>query len=65
MNTMTLVHTTEKTDSLLTMTNTELEAWFADAGLSVETVSHCPSAGCTMCFPNRDADLLRSGTRAA
>jgi hypothetical protein len=65
MTTMTLIHTTEKHVDLLTMSDAALETWFAEAGLPVETVAHCSSAGCSMCFPNRDAEILRSGIRAA
>lgn len=47
---MTLVQTSETVD-LTTLNATDLEAWFANAGLAVEVVSHCDSAGCEICFP--------------
>lgn len=64
MNTMTLIHTTEKADDLLTMSDSDLESWFAEAGLAVEAVPHCSTAGCTECFPDR-APVLHTGSRAA
>ena len=59
MKTMTLIHTAEKAHDLLTMSDDDLERWFADAGLTVEAVPHCSSAGCTTCFPNRAAGARR------
>ena len=29
--------------------DTAIEAWFADAGIVVETVEHCPIATCERC----------------
>jgi hypothetical protein len=65
MNTMTLVHTAEKTENLFPMTDEELENWFASAGLSVETVGHCGSAPCAICFPARQTEFSQGATRAA
>jgi len=31
------------------MTDEEVEAWFAAAGLSVSVVEHCPSQECQFC----------------
>ena len=31
------------------MTNSQIEAWFDVAGLSVEVVGHCPVAACEIC----------------
>lgn len=50
METMTLEQKTETVD-LTTLSDTNLESWFANAGLDVEAVSHCNSAGCEICFP--------------
>ncbi len=54
MNTMNLATTTateNRADDLTTLSSRELEAWFADAGLSVTEVAHCASASCPVCFP--------------
>ena len=65
MKTMTLVHTTEKRDDLLTMTDTDLETWFSEVGLPVQAVAHCSSAGCSVCFPGHDEHAIRSDSVAA
>jgi hypothetical protein len=51
MNTMTLINTAALDTDLLTATDAELEAWFANAGLTVAVVPHCDSAACPICFP--------------
>ncbi|MCZ7534421.1 MAG: hypothetical protein M5U23_13670 [Acidimicrobiia bacterium] len=50
METMTLIQTTEAVD-LITLSDRDLETWFASTGLDVKAVSHCDSAGCELCFP--------------
>lgn len=50
METMTLVQKTETVD-LITLSDTNLESWFAIAGLDVKAVVHCDTAGCEICFP--------------
>lgn len=32
-----------------TMTDEQVEAWFAAAGLNVTVVEHCPAPGCPRC----------------
>lgn len=65
MNTMTLLHATEKTESLLPMTDEELESWFSSAGLAVEVVDHCGVADCDACFPGMSRRAEQSPARAA
>jgi hypothetical protein len=38
------------------MTDTELEAWFAEAGLAVTIVDRCPDATCPECAGRALAD---------
>jgi hypothetical protein len=33
------------------MTDNELEAWFAAAGLNAEVVARCPDPTCELCAP--------------
>ena len=61
MSTMNLVTTTD----LTTLDFTQLEAWFADAGLAVTEVSHCATAGCPVCFPFEAAESVAEGPLAA
>jgi len=69
MNTMNLVTTTPaqmnpmtgRTADLTTFDSTELEAWFADAGLAVTAVSHCATADCPVCFPLEAAQSAAAG----
>lgn len=49
METMQLIHTPDSTD-LMTLSNTDLEAFFADAGLAGEVVDNCDDARCPTCF---------------
>jgi hypothetical protein len=49
MERMQLIQTPQTTD-LRPLSDAEIEAIFASAGLSVEVVAHCNSAGCPMCF---------------
>lgn len=66
MNTLNLVTTTDLTN----LESTQLEAWFADAGLAVTKVSHCTTADCPVCFPfeaatSAAADPFNMGPLAA
>lgn len=69
MNTMNLVNTiamqtnltTSRTADLTTLTSTELETWFGDAGLAVTEVSHCATADCPVCFPFEAAKNVTAG----
>ena len=73
MNTMNLVTTlptqsnltTNRTADLTTLDSTQLEAWFADAGLAVTAVTHCASADCSVCFPFNSAAIIADGPLAA
>jgi hypothetical protein len=56
MNTMNLV-----TTDLTALNSTEIEAWFADAGLPVTEVSHCATADCPVCFPFEAAMTVATG----
>ena len=47
---MTLIETEPRTEELLVLSDTELESWFADAGLGATGVAHCDNAGCAICF---------------
>lgn len=58
MTTMTLIHTTEKKDDLLTMSDAALEAWFAEVGLPVHAMTNCASADCPVCFPKHSQDSI-------
>jgi hypothetical protein len=60
MNMMNLV-----TTDLTVLNSTELEAWFADAGLPVTEVSHCATADCRVCFPFEAANNVAEDTLAA
>jgi hypothetical protein len=60
MNTMNLVPT-----DLTVLNSTELEAWFADAGLAVTDVLHCARADCPVCFPFEAAKNVAKDPLAA
>jgi hypothetical protein len=49
METMHLVQTPQ-TPSLESLSDTDIEAFFASAGLPVEVVAHCDTPGCSVCF---------------
>ncbi len=49
MESITLAHTT-KTDHLMTMSNSTLEAWFNAGGLTVEVVANCNDPACPDCL---------------
>jgi len=49
METMQLVHTAETTD-ITTLSDADLEAYFADAGLEVVVVARCDDVTCPACF---------------
>jgi len=49
METMHLVQTPHTTD-LMSLSDPDLEAFFASAGLTVEVVTHCNTVGCSVCF---------------
>ncbi len=46
---MTLLPNTPAVD-LLTLSDADLERWFATIGLDVDAVPHCNAADCTICF---------------
>ncbi len=48
METITFVHTT-KTEDLMAMSNSRLEAWFDAGGLTVEVVTNCSDPACPDC----------------
>jgi hypothetical protein len=50
MKTMMLIETKPRTEELMTVSDAELESWFADAGLTVRAVTHCDSGACVICF---------------
>jgi hypothetical protein len=52
METMQLVNTTPTTD-LTTLDDEALEAYFADAGLTVSVLTHCDDATCPVCFARK------------
>lgn len=49
METMTLLPNTPAVD-LITLSDADLEHWFATIGLAVHVVPHCNTADCTICF---------------
>jgi hypothetical protein len=49
METMHLIQTPPATD-LMTMSDSDIEAFFATAGLDVDVVVHCNTVGCSLCF---------------
>jgi hypothetical protein len=49
METMHLVQTPHTTD-LMSLSDSDLEAFFASTGLTVEVVAHCNTVGCSVCF---------------
>jgi hypothetical protein len=49
METMHLVQTPPTTD-LMSLSDSDLEAFFTSVGLSVEVVAHCNTVGCSVCF---------------
>jgi hypothetical protein len=46
---MHLVQTPPTTD-LMSLSDSDLEAFFTSVGLSVEVVAHCNTVGCSVCF---------------
>ena len=46
---MHLIQTPHTTD-LLSLSDTNLEAYFASARLTVEVVAHCNTVGCAVCL---------------
>jgi len=50
MNTMHLITTAPSTTELTSLADTDVEAFFAEAGLTVKVVTHCDTAGCSVCF---------------
>jgi len=54
METMHLVQTPHTTD-LMAVSDADLEAFFATAGLTVEVVAHCNTAGCPLCVTEEPA----------
>jgi hypothetical protein len=49
MESITLTRTT-KTDHLMAMSNSKLEAWFDTGGLAVEVVANCSDPACPDCM---------------
>jgi hypothetical protein len=49
METMQLIQTAPTTD-LLSVSDSDIEAFFASAGLTAQVVAHCDTAGCPVCF---------------
>jgi hypothetical protein len=49
METMHLIQTPQTTD-LMSLSDSDIEAFFASAGLTVEVVTHCNTAECSVCF---------------
>ena len=49
MESITLAHTT-KTDHLMAMSNSKLEAWFNAGGLTVEVLANCSDPTCPDCL---------------
>jgi len=49
METMHLIQPSQTAD-LTTVSDSDLEAIFASAGLDVDVVAHCNTAGCQVCF---------------
>lgn len=57
MESITLAHTT-KTDRLMAMSSSKLEAWFNAGGLTVEVVANCSDPACPDCLtlvPSQEA----------
>jgi hypothetical protein len=48
METMHLIQTPQTTD-LMSLSDSDLEAFFASAGLDVAVVAHCDTVGCAVC----------------
>ena len=48
METMHLIQTPQTTD-LMSLSDSDLKAFFASAGLSVDVVAHCDTASCVVC----------------
>ena len=48
METMHLIQTPQIAD-LMSLSDSELEAFFASAGLTVDVVAHCDTLGCAVC----------------
>jgi hypothetical protein len=44
----------------LAMTDTELEAWFNEAGISATVVERCPTPTCPSCSPSSADELARA-----
>jgi hypothetical protein len=42
------------------MTNAEIEAWFAEAGLAAIVVDRCPAPACALCAVIPDDDLAEA-----
>lgn len=42
------------------MTDTELEAWFAEAGLAATVVDHCSAPTCRLCSGTSGRDLAEA-----
>jgi len=49
METLQLIQTPQTID-LMSLSGSDIEAFFASAGLAVDVVTHCNTAGCTLCF---------------
>lgn len=49
METMHLLQTPPTAD-ITSLSDSDLEAFFASAGLSVDVVTHCSTIGCTVCL---------------
>ncbi len=49
METMHMLPTIGSTD-LTTLPDTAIEGFFAEFGLDVEVIDHCPDASCPICF---------------
>ena len=54
MKEMHLVQTPQTAD-LMSVSDSELEGFFAAAGLAVTVVAHCNAAGCAVCFAEASA----------
>ena len=48
METMHLIQTPQTTD-LMSLSDSDLKAFFASAGLSIDVVAHCDTLGCAVC----------------
>jgi len=48
METMHLIQTPQTTD-LMSLSDSDLEAFFSSAGLTVEVLAHCDTPGCAVC----------------